>query len=93
MCIIGAALEVHENIFGAILEEKFCLTRLPEDLMKYMITWNERPQGSPAEYEKAQTRILEVFGQWKAPANFKIEFFVIRVAIGVGICWWIATIR
>src|SRR3546814_11575939 len=27
----------------------------------------------------AQTRILEVFTQWKAPANFKIELFVIRV--------------
>ena len=37
------------------------------------------PQGSPAEYENAQKRILEVFGQWKAPGNFKIEFFVIRV--------------
>jgi hypothetical protein len=23
--------------------------------------------------------ILEVFGQWMAPGNFKIEFFVIRV--------------
>jgi hypothetical protein len=47
--------------------------------MKYMISWFERPQGSPIEYENAQKRILEVFGQWKAPANFKIEFFVIRV--------------
>lgn len=47
--------------------------------MKYVITWNERTQGSPAEYENAQSRILEVFRQWKAPANFKIEFFVIRV--------------
>src|SRR6476646_5978102 len=47
--------------------------------MKYMISWNERPQGSPMEYENAQKRILEVFGQWKAPANFKIEFFVVRV--------------
>jgi hypothetical protein len=47
--------------------------------MKHIISWNERPQGSPAEYENAQSRILEVFGQWKAPANFKIEFFVIRV--------------
>ena len=47
--------------------------------MKYMITWNERPQGSPMEYENAQKRILEVFGQWKAPDNFKIEMFVIRV--------------
>ena len=34
--------------------------------MKYVISWNERPQGSPAEYETAQKRILEVFGQWKA---------------------------
>ncbi len=47
--------------------------------MKYMISWSERSQGSPMEYENAQKRILEVFGQWKAPANFKIEFFVIRV--------------
>ena len=31
------------------------------------------------EYENAQKRILEVFRQWKAPANFKIELFVIRV--------------
>ena len=47
--------------------------------MKYMISWWERSQGSPMEYENAQTRILEVFRQWKAPANFKIELFVIRV--------------
>ena len=47
--------------------------------MKYVISWFERPQGSPIEYENAQKRILEVFGQWKAPADFKIEFFVIRV--------------
>ena len=46
---------------------------------KYMITWNERPQGSPIEYENAQKRILEVFTQWEAPSNFKIELFVIRV--------------
>jgi len=43
--------------------------------MKHMISWFERPQGSPAEYENAQKRILEVFGQWKAPAGFKIELF------------------
>jgi hypothetical protein len=52
---------------------------VPEKNMKYIISWFERPQGSPLEYENAQKRILEVFGQWKAPANFKIEFFVIRV--------------
>jgi hypothetical protein len=34
---------------------------------------------SPMEYENAQKRILEVFRQWKAPANFKIEVFVVRV--------------
>ena len=49
------------------------------EYMKYIISWFERPQGSPIEYENAKKRILEVFGQWKAPANFKIEFFVIRV--------------
>jgi len=47
--------------------------------MKYMICWNERPQGSPQDYENAQTRILEVFRQWKAPENLKIEMFVVRV--------------
>jgi hypothetical protein len=48
-------------------------------LMKYMITWNERSQGSAIEYEKAQQRILDVFRRWEARANFKIELFVIRV--------------
>jgi muconolactone delta-isomerase len=47
--------------------------------MKYMLTWTERPQGSPVEYENAQKRILEIFTQWKAPSNFTIELFVIRV--------------
>jgi hypothetical protein len=47
--------------------------------MKYMISWNERPQVSPVEYENAQKRILEVFSPWKAPNDFKIESFVIRV--------------
>src|SRR2546426_11836369 len=47
--------------------------------MKYMISWFERSQGSPMEYENAQRRILEVFRPWKAPANFKIEVFVVRV--------------
>jgi muconolactone delta-isomerase len=47
--------------------------------MKYMISWFERPQGTAAEYENVQKRILEVFSQWKAPANFKIETFVVRV--------------
>lgn len=53
--------------------------RIGKITMKYMISWFERPQGSPAEYEKAQKRILGVFTKWKAPANFKIESFVVRV--------------
>ncbi len=47
--------------------------------MKYMISWFERPQGSPMEYENAQKRILEVFTQWKGLDNFKIALFVKRV--------------
>jgi hypothetical protein len=54
----------------------YALRRIP---MKYVISWYERSQGSAIEYENAQKRILELFEQWKAPANFKIEFFVIRV--------------
>jgi hypothetical protein len=61
--------------------------------MRYMISWWERSQGSPMEYENAQKRILEVFRQWKAPANFKIEMFVIRVGDWGGYMWWIATTR
>jgi hypothetical protein len=47
--------------------------------MKYMINWFERPQGSPVEYENAQKRILELFTQWTAPDDFRIEMFVVRV--------------
>jgi len=47
--------------------------------MQYMITWNERQQGSPIEYENAKKRILEVFSPCSSPANFKIQSFVIRV--------------
>ena len=50
--------------------------------MKYMISWFERTQGSPSEYENVQKRILEVFTQWKAPANFKIDLFVVRGRMG-----------
>jgi hypothetical protein len=42
--------------------------------MKHVISWFERRQGSPIEYENAQKRILEVFGQWKAPANLRSSF-------------------
>src|SRR5436305_13796353 len=61
--------------------------------MKYMISWNERPQGSPMEYENAQKRILEVFSPWKAPVNFKIESFVIRVGDWGGYMWMVCEDR
>ena len=47
--------------------------------MKYMITWNERSQGSALEYERAQQRILDVFRRWERPASLHIELFVVRV--------------
>ena len=52
--------------------------------MKYALTWSERPQASPIEYENAQKRILEVFTRWKAPANFKIELFGVGWGTGAG---------
>jgi Protein of unknown function (DUF3303) len=60
--------------------------------MKYMLTWTERSQGSPIEYENAQKRILEVFTQWKAPDSFKIELFVSAWVTGAVICCWTVTI-
>ena len=47
--------------------------------MKYMVTWNERPQGSALEYENAQKRILGLFRQWEMPADFSLLAFVVRV--------------
>jgi hypothetical protein len=47
--------------------------------MKYMLSWFERPQGTPLEYEHAQKRILETFSKWTPPEGFKIEAFVVRV--------------
>jgi hypothetical protein len=36
--------------------------------MNYVISWNERLQGSPIEYENAQKRILEVFSRVPHPS-------------------------
>ena len=46
---------------------------------KYVLSWNERPGAGPSEYEAAQTRILEVFGQWDAPDGLIFHQFVVRV--------------
>ena len=47
--------------------------------MKYMISWCERPQGSPIEYENAQKRILGIFRRWAVPESFNVQQFVVRV--------------
>ncbi|MDX8454917.1 DUF3303 family protein [Mesorhizobium sp. VK9D] len=47
--------------------------------MKYMINWNERPQGSAIEYENVQKRILEIFQHWEIPSEAKVHAFVVRV--------------
>lgn len=47
--------------------------------MKYMVTWRERGAGSPAEYEAAQKRVLEIFSAWKMPEALVIHQFVVRV--------------
>ena len=39
--------------------------------MKYMITWNERPQGTPIEYENAQKRILDVLQPVESSRQFQ----------------------
>ncbi len=47
--------------------------------MKYMISWQERPQGSPIEYENAQKRILGVFRHWNMPESLNVQQFLVRV--------------
>lgn len=47
--------------------------------MKYMLSWHERPQGSPIEYENAQKRILATFSQWSFPETMKVHQFLVRL--------------
>jgi hypothetical protein len=35
--------------------------------------------GSATDYELSHKRLLDVFGQWKAPASFSILAFVVRI--------------
>lgn len=41
--------------------------------MKYVITWNERPQGSPIEYENAQKRAA-VLAAFSRPGSLYAEY-------------------
>ena len=47
--------------------------------MKYVLTWWERPGGSPADYEAAQKRVLDVFRHWKMPSTLTFHQYLIRV--------------
>jgi muconolactone delta-isomerase len=47
--------------------------------MKYVVTWRERPTGSPADYEAAQKRVLEVFESWQMPESLQFHQFLVRV--------------
>ena len=47
--------------------------------MKYLVTWQERPTGSAAEYEAAQKRVLSVFAVWDMPESLTFHQFLVRV--------------
>jgi muconolactone delta-isomerase len=47
--------------------------------MKYMVTWWERPSGSPAGYEAAQKRIHEIFQSWQMPESLTFHQFLVRL--------------
>lgn len=47
--------------------------------MKYVLSWSERSYGSPADYEAAQKRVLQVFQQWQAPEGLTFHQFVVKV--------------
>jgi len=47
--------------------------------MKYVVTWRERPQGSPEAYENAQKRILQIFSDYEMPSTVNVLQFVVRI--------------
>jgi hypothetical protein len=49
------------------------------DEMKYLVTWRERPNGSAAEYEAAQKRVLSLFADWEIPESLTFHQFLVRV--------------
>ena len=48
-------------------------------IMKYVVTWRERPAASSRDYEAAQERVLALFKDWQMPASLTIHQFVVRV--------------
>lgn len=43
------------------------------------MTWHERPIGSAGDHEGARARILDLFRHWEAPAELRIESFLVRL--------------
>ena len=39
--------------------------------MKYVVMWWERPEGSHADYEAAQKRVLAMFQEWEMPESLR----------------------
>jgi hypothetical protein len=48
-------------------------------IVKYMLTWWERPGDSYAEHEAAQKRILGIFEKWEVPESVTFHQFLVRV--------------
>lgn len=49
------------------------------EIVKYVVTWHERPGGSATEYEQAQKRVLDVFAKWEMPESLTFHQFLVRV--------------
>jgi hypothetical protein len=49
------------------------------EIVKYMLTWWERPGDSYSEHEAAQKRILEIFEKWEIPESLTFHQFLVRV--------------
>jgi hypothetical protein len=47
--------------------------------MKYVITWQERPTGSVAEYAAAHERILDAFERREMPEGLTVRESVVRL--------------
>lgn len=45
----------------------------------YLVSWSERPGGSPADYEAAQERVLQLFQGYEFPESVTIQRFLVRV--------------
>jgi hypothetical protein len=47
--------------------------------MKYVLSWTARSGGSPADFEIAERRSLDVFSKWSPAADVTFHQFVQRV--------------